>query len=74
MDLYWQLVTLSMKDIDISAGEDSYVRLWSVNTGQRIHARVSENPFDEPIVGLQFSQKDGGLWIAGKDVEYWSTD
>jgi len=56
------------------AGEDGYVRLWSVTGGQRIHARVSEFMFQEPVVGLQFSREDEGLWIAGQDVQYWSTD
>ena len=43
--------------------------------GQRIHARVSEVPFSERVVGIQFSTKsDDGIWIAGKEVEYWSTD
>lgn len=60
-------------EILIPAGEDGYVRLWSVTGGQRIHARVSEFMFQEPVVGLQFSQEDDGLWIAGQDVEYWST-
>jgi hypothetical protein len=57
------------------AGEDGYVRLWSVMNGQRIHARVSEFTFAERVVGIQFSTKtDDGIWIAGKEVEYWSTD
>src|SRR5271168_2427972 len=50
--------------VEASAGEDRYVRLWSVNTGQRIHARISENTFDDFVVGLQFSrrhQQDNGL-------------
>lgn len=58
-----------------AAGEDGYVRLWSVTGGQRIHARVSEFPFQDGVVGLQFStMEEGGLWIAGQEVEYWSTD
>lgn len=58
----------------ITAGDDGFVRLWSVTTGQRIHARISENPFDDAVIGLQFSRQnnDNGLWIAGQDVEYWS--
>jgi WD40 repeat protein len=57
----------------ISGGNDRFVRLWSVNTGQRIHARISENHFDDVVGGLQFSRKnDNGLWVAGQEVEYWS--
>jgi len=56
------------------AGEDGYVRLWSVMSGQRIHARVSERAFSDGVVGLQFSETGDGLWIAGQEVEYWSAD
>lgn len=58
----------------ITAGDDHFVRLWSVNTGERIHARISENRFDDAVIGLQFSRQnnDHGLWIAGQDIEYWS--
>ena len=58
-----------------AAGEDGCVRLWSVTSGQRIHARVSEFPFGEGVVGLQFSSvEEGGLWIAGEEIEYWSLE
>lgn len=60
-------------DLLILAGEDHYVRLWSVNTGQRIHARISENAFDSAIIGIQFSRKlDNGIYIAGQEMEFWS--
>ena len=55
------------------AGEDRYVRLWSVNTGQSIPARISKEKFDTPVIGLQFSHlEDNGLWVAQKHLEYWS--
>lgn len=48
------------------------MRLWSVYTGQRIHAKISENPFEYIPVGLQFSrQHDTGLWIGGGNIEWW---
>ena len=66
--------TLIFLTILITAGDDRYVRLWSVNTGQRIHARVSENPFDDTIISLQFSRQENenALWVAGQHLEYWS--
>lgn len=61
-------------DANSVAGDDQYVRLWSVSTGRRIHARVSKKAFDDQIVGLRFScqKEDEGLWIAQKHLEYWS--
>ena len=59
--------------IDNIAGDDHCVRLWSVHTGQRIYARISDNTFPDEIVGVQFSHKeDSGLWIAGQELQYWS--
>jgi WD40 repeat protein len=64
---------------NLLAGDDCRVRLWSVNTGERIHARVSEtpfdvseNPFETCIAGLKFSHRNEGLWVAGEELEYWS--
>ena len=62
------------------AGDDRIVRLWSVNSGQRIHSRLSEhafenqvNGFENHVVGLQFSRKvENGIYIAGHEVEFWS--
>jgi hypothetical protein len=72
MDPFLPAVALKGMQL-IIAGEDQFVRLWSVHTGERIHARVSETAFDDTVVGLQFSRtEEKGLWIAGKDLEYWS--
>lgn len=48
------------------------MRLWSISTGEKLHARISEYRFDDNVVGLQFSREMDGLWIAGHTVEYWS--
>ena len=59
------------KTVVAAAGDDNYVRLWSVNSGQRIQARLSENPFDDNVIGLQFSREMDGLWVGGQKVERW---
>jgi len=56
-----------------AAGDDGFVRLWSIQSGQRLHAKISEVPFNDNVIGLQFSRgRDNGIWVAGSELEYWS--